>query len=287
MRQAEEIVLPAISATKKPGANDNASGAAAILEAGALSSLIRRGEIERPRRTIRFIWPPEINGTLAYFAQHPDVVRRMKAAVHCDMVGGNYSITKSVLHVTHAPASLPGAVNTVADIFAEYAISGSLKAASGAGFEDALVSPEGSKDSLVADITPYEMGSDHDVYEEGSFRIPTIYLRDWPDVFIHTNNDLPANIDATKMKRSTFIAASSGYFLARAGAREASRLADEVFARAMAAVPKDRVRAREVELRGADGRSPQYHRSFARPRRRSAVVDIDACSGQQEPRIEG
>jgi hypothetical protein len=251
---AEEIVFSCHLCHQKPGANDNASGAAAILEAGrALSALIRRGEIERPRRTIRFIWPPEINGTLAWFAQHPDVVRRMKAAVHCDMVGGNYSITKSVLHVTHTPASLPGAVNTVADIFAEYAIAGSLKGASGAGLEDALVSPEGSKDSLVADITPYEMGSDHDVYEEGSFHIPTIYLRDWPDVFIHTNNDLPANIDATKMKRSTFIAASSGYFLARAGAREATRLADEVFARAMAGVPKDRVRAREAELRGAEG----------------------------------
>ena len=78
------------------------------------------------------------------------------------------------------------------------------------------------------------MGSDHDMYQEGSFRIPTIYLRDWPDVFIHTNNDKPENIDATKMKRSAFIAGASGYFLAKAGAREASRLADEVFARSMA-----------------------------------------------------
>src|SRR4029077_5346623 len=137
--------------------------------------------------------------------------------------------TKSVLHVTHTPASLPGAVNTVADIFAEYAISGSLKAASGAGFEDALVSPEGSKDSLVADMTPYEMGSDHDVYQEGSFRVPTIYLRDWPDVFLQQNNDTPDNIAPTKLKPAAFIAAASGYFLATAGAREAARLADEVF----------------------------------------------------------
>ena len=270
----EEIVFSCHLCHQKPGANDNASGAAAILEAArALSALIRRGEIERPRRTIRFIWPPEINGTLAYFAQHPDVVRRMKAAVHCDMVGGNYSITKSVLHVTHTPASLPGAVNTVADIFAEYAISGSLKAASGAGFEDALVSPEGSRDSLVADITPYEMGSDHDVYEEGSFRIPTIYLRDWPDVFIHTNNDVPSNIDATKMKRSTFIAAASGYFLARAGAREGARLADEVFARAMADVPRDRERARQAEQRGAEG--PDEARNIIA---RSLDRDVEALS---------
>jgi aminopeptidase YwaD len=251
----EEVVYSCHLCHQKPGANDNASGAAAILEvARALTALIRRGEVERPRRTIRFVWPPEINGTLAYFAERPDVVRRMKAAVHCDMVGGNYAITKSVLHVTHTPASLPSAVNTVADVFAEYAIAGALKAASGAGSEDGLVSPEGTKDSLVADTTPYEMGSDHDVYQEGSFRVPTIYLRDWPDVFIHTNNDTPANIDPTKMKRSAFIAAASGYFLARAGSREAARLADEVFSRALARVPRERDRAHAMEVGGtADG----------------------------------
>ncbi|MFL6216270.1 MAG: DUF4910 domain-containing protein [Blastocatellia bacterium] len=247
----EEIIFSCHLCHQKPGANDNASGAAAILEAArALNTLIKRGEIERPRRTIRFIWPPEINGTLAYFAEHPEIVHRMKAAVHCDMVGGNYAITKSVLHVTHTPASLPSAVNAVGDVFAEYAIEGALKAASGAGFDDALVAAEGAKESFVADTTPFEMGSDHDVYQEGSFRIPTIYLRDWPDVFIHTNNDLPSNIDATKIKRSTFIAAASGYFLARAGGREAARLADEVFARALAGVAKVRARAAAIEASG-------------------------------------
>jgi aminopeptidase YwaD len=250
----QEIVYSCHLCHQKPGANDNASGAAAILEvARAFVALIKRQEIERPRRTIRFIWPPEINGTIAYFAQHPEIVRRMKAAIHCDMVGGNYSITKSVLHITHTPASLPSCVNTVADVFAEYVIAGSLKAASGAGFEDALISPGGPKDNLVADITPYQMGSDHDIYQEGSFRIPTIYLRDWPDVFIHTNNDSPANIDPTKLKRATFIAAASGYFLARAGVREAARLADEVFARAMARIPREHIRAAAMEEQGEEG----------------------------------
>src|SRR5215831_13786901 len=202
----EEVVFSCHLCHQKPGANDNASGAAAILEiARTLHDLIARGELPRPRRTIKFIWPPEINGTLAYFAQHPDEVKHMIAAIHLDMVGGDFRITKSVLHLTHTPASLPSCVNTVADVFAEYAIAGSLKAASGGGSQDSLISAEGTKDSLVADTTPYEMGSDHDVYQEGSFRIPSIYLRDWPDVFIHTNNDTPANIDPTKLKRSAFI----------------------------------------------------------------------------------
>ena len=269
----EEIVFSCHLCHQKPGANDNASGAAAILEvARALSALISRGEIDRPRRTIRFLWPPEINGTLAYFAQHSDVLRRLKAAVHCDMVGGNYSITKSVLHITHTPASLPSCVNTIADLIGEYAIAGSLKAASGGGMDDALVSPEGNKDSLVADVTPYEMGSDHDVYQEGSFRVPTIYLRDWPDVFIHTNNDLPSNIDATKIKRSAFIAGAAGYFMARAGAREATRLADEVFARAMAGVPKTYDRARAIEAGNSESSASEARSLIANSVERDAAA---------------
>src|SRR5215467_3292006 len=250
----EEIVFSCHLCHQKPGANDNASGAAAILEiARTLHDLIARGELPRPRRTIKFIWPPEINGTLAYFAQHPDEIKHMIAAVHLDMVGGDYRITKSVLHITHTPASLPSCVNTVADIFADYAIWGSLRAAMDGDFKAALISPEGSKDSLVADTTPYEMGSDHDVYQEGSFRVPTIYLRDWPDVFIHTNNDTPANIDPTKLKRSGFIAAACGYFLASAGGREAERLADEVFARAIAGIPEQYRRASALEATGPAG----------------------------------
>jgi hypothetical protein len=251
---ADEIVFSCHLCHQKPGANDNASGAAAILEiARTLRQLIASGEISRPRRTIKFIWPPEITGTLAYFAQHPDEVKHMIAAVHLDMVGGDYRITKSVLHITHTPASLPSCVNAVADIFADYAISGSLRAAMDGDFRAALISPEGSKDSLVADMTPYEMGSDHDVYQEGSFRIPTIYLRDWPDVFIHTNNDTPANIDPTKLKRSAFIAASCGYFLATAGGRDAVRLADEVSARAIARIPEQYRRASAIETSGPAG----------------------------------
>jgi aminopeptidase YwaD len=289
----EEIVYSCHLCHQKPGANDNASGAAAILEvARALTSLIRRGELAAPRRTIRFIWPPEISGTLAYFAQHPEIVKRMKAVVHLDMVGGNYAITKSTLHVTHTPASLPSCVDTVGDVFGEYAIAGSAKAASGGGLEDALISPEGTKDSLVADITPFEMGSDHDVYEESSFRIPAIYLRDWPDVFIHTNNDLPVNIDPTKMKRSTFIAAASGYFLARAGAREAARLADEVFARALARVPKERDRARAVEASGIPNAADEGRNIIARSLEHdaeslSSVMNFASGDKALETKVEG
>ena len=54
---------------------------------------------------------------------------------------------------------------------------------------------------------------------EGSWRVPVIYIADWPDRYIHTQRDLPGNLDPTKMRRAIFIAAASGYYLATLGQR--------------------------------------------------------------------
>ena len=90
----------------------------------------------------------------------------------------------------------------------------SAQFADGAQAAMPLVSGQGGKEALRADLVPFTMGSDHQVYAEGSFKIPSIYMNDWPDRFIHTNLDVAANIDATKLKRAAFIAAASGWFLA-------------------------------------------------------------------------
>src|SRR6266850_1985143 len=62
----EEIAFSCHLDHQRPGANDNASGCVTILEAArTLQKLISEGKLARPERTIRFIWPPEIEGTLA------------------------------------------------------------------------------------------------------------------------------------------------------------------------------------------------------------------------------
>ena len=230
--QAGEIVYSSHLCHQKPGANDDASGAATILEdARLLARLVHDGKLPRPRRTVRFLWAPEIAGTMCYLARHSDEIPKMRAAIHMDMVGGDTKVTKAIFHLTRTPASLPSYVNDVAAVFGEYVIEGARRAAMDGDFSDGNISPEGSKDMLLADFHPFTMGSDHDVYQEGSFRVPTIYLNDWPDVFIHTNGDVPANMDATKLQRVSVIGAASGYFLANAGDAEARLLAGEVFAR--------------------------------------------------------
>ena len=243
----EEIAFSCHLDHQRPGANDNASGCATILEvARTLQTLINEGKLTRPARTIRFIFPPEIEGTMALLNGKPmqfetrsidytggkttqlppseihasvsvfsgaELAKRIKAVVHMDMVGGGPE-TKAVFHVTRGPMSLPSFVHDVAWAFAEFVNEESYKFAATGKAEYPLVGPEGGREPLRAEYSAYTMGSDHDVYQDSSFGIPAIYLNDWPDRYIHTNFDSAANIDPTKLKRAAFIGAASGYFLA-------------------------------------------------------------------------
>jgi aminopeptidase YwaD len=110
--------------------------------------------------------------------------------------------------------SLPSFVHDVAWAFAGFVNEQSYKFAATGSAEYPFVAPEGGKEPLRAEFSPYAMGSDHDVYQDSSFKIPAISLNDWPDRYIHTNFDSAANIDPTKLKRAAFIGAASGYFLA-------------------------------------------------------------------------
>jgi len=236
----EEIAFSCHLDHQRPGANDNASGCVTILEvARTLQKLIEEGKLARPARTIRFIWPPEIEGTLALLNgvgkfslkvpdtgsselmrifPGPELAKRIKAVVHMDMVGGGPE-TKAVFHVTRGPMSLPSFVHDVAWAFAEFVNEESYKFAATGEAKYPFVAPEGGKEPLRAEYSAYTMGSDHDVYQDSSFGIPAIYLNDWPDRYIHTNFDTAANIDPTKLKRAAFIGAASGYFLARLTAK--------------------------------------------------------------------
>jgi aminopeptidase YwaD len=216
----EEIAFSCHLDHQRPGANDNASGCVTILEvARTLRKLIGEGKLARPARTIRFIWPPEIEGTLALLNGKPEFARRIKAVVHMDMVGGGPA-TKAVFHVTRGPRSLPSFVHDVTWTFAEFVNEESYKFAATGSADYPLVAPEGGAEPLQAQFSAYTMGSDHDVYQDSSFGIPAIYLNDWPDRYIHTNFDSAANIDTTKLKRAAFIGAASGYFLATLGRQE-------------------------------------------------------------------
>jgi len=277
----EEIAFSCHLDHQRPGANDNASGCVTILEvARTLQKLIAEGKLERPARTIRFYWPPEIEGTMALLTSPPHtykmdldtkrnyegsiplpqsgggsltqtgpaLAKRVKAEIHMDMVGGGPQ-TKAVFHVTRGPMSLPSFVHDVAWAFAEWLNEESYKFAATGKAEYPMVAPEGGKEPLRAEYSAYTMGSDHDVYQDSSFAIPAIYLNDWPDRYIHTNFDAAANIDPTKLKRAAFIGAASGYFLAEIANAEAWQELQPVRNEGLARNIYTRTRMRNLEER--------------------------------------
>jgi len=198
----------------RPGANDNASGCATILEvARTYARLIAQGKLARPRRTLHFFWPPEIEGSTILLNARPDLARQIIADIHMDMVGGGER-TKAVFHVTRSPTSLPTFTNDVAEAFAAFVNAESDAFAAGRDARYPLIAASGDKRALLAQFKEFDAGSDHVVFTDSSFHIPTIYMNDWPDRYIHTTGDLPENIDATKLERAGFIGAASGWFLA-------------------------------------------------------------------------
>jgi hypothetical protein len=87
---------------------------------------------------------------------------------------------------------------------------------------------------LIADVTPYASGSDHDDYDTSTIAVPSLYFRDWPDIYIHTDHDTLDQIDPTKLRRVALLGAASGYVFASMTAQQLSTLLPFLTARAEA-----------------------------------------------------
>lgn len=246
---AGEIVFSCHLDHQRPGANDNGSGCVTILEsARLLNALIAGGKLPRPARTMRFIWGPEVEGTMAFLSAHPDIRRSMRADVHMDMVGGDPFKNKSMLHVTETPWSLPSFVTDVGEVFADAIREGATVYAEDGSHEEAAVletrnGAPGTRNQFLFDRTPYAEGSDHDDYDSSTIAVPSLYLRDWPDIYIHTDHDTLEQIDPTKLRRVALLGAASGYTYAALDTMKAISLLPFFAARAQRRLADGFVRA--------------------------------------------
>lgn len=219
---AGDIVLTAHLCHQLAGANDNASGSAALLGAArALRAAMTAGALPAPRRTIRFLWLPEISGSQAWLVSHADLAPRLRAGIHLDMVGGRPEVTHAALHLSRTAGSLPHVANEIAAAWVGDVARASTEFAE-RGTGDGMVWAPGGRDALVTDLRPLELGSDHQVFE--AFGVPMVYFHDWPDVTIHTNKDVPDNLDATKLGRVAYMTAGIAWTLAALPDAEAARL---------------------------------------------------------------
>jgi aminopeptidase YwaD len=285
---AGEVVLSAHLCHQSAGANDNASGSAAILEvARALREAIRSGKVPPPRLTLRFLWVPEIAGSQAWLARHPEIAARIVGGIHMDMVGGLLATTRGTFHLSRTAESLPHILNDIGRAFFEEVVSASARHAENGGeVFSGFVTPGASREAFLGDIRALELGSDHEVFEAAGWGVPMLYFHDWPDVTIHTNKDQPENLDATKLGRVAYLGAAIAYTLAALPDGEAPRLlalarssAEEGLARArLRAALSDNPRDGALAIREAVAEANERLASLAKrwPTLATAVRELQA-----------
>jgi len=214
----QDIVFSAHLDHQPPGANDNASGSAALLEvARVIRSLVTKGTIAPLRRTIRFWWVTEIVGTYAYFFAHPEEARRILANINIDQAGGDRHGRSDFVAILQPPwmgTFLDDVIRVVAEDaterFAEVYHEPS----------PLFVAPTGTRTPFLLRFWPYAPLSDHVVFETAGIDIPSISLAAASLSYIHTSDDSIEHIDPTALKRSVFLGAACGLVLTQATARD-------------------------------------------------------------------
>lgn len=248
----EELVLTAhlFEGFAKQGANDDASGCVAILEAGrVIKKMIADGTIPPLKRSIRFLFVPEISGTRAYLQKYPEIARRFFANINEDMVGEALVKNLSAFRLEVTPYSLPTYLNDVVASFVEW-MGASQRISQDRGWKElAVLSPAGSRDPFYYSIDPYSGGSDHIVFIDGAVKVPAVMFICWPDMWYHTSGDLPDKSDSTQLKRVVTLTVASALFLANAGPEEARAILNEVSSRGLGRLGREKGRAVDMILK--------------------------------------
>lgn len=261
----QELVLTAhlFEGFAKQGANDDASGCVAILEAGrVLNKLMSEGKIPALKRSVRFLFVPEISGTRAYIQKYPEIARRFFANINEDMVGEALVKNLSAFRLETTPYSLPTYLNDVVASFVEW-MGASQRISQDMGWKYyEVLSPNGSRDPFYYTIDRFSGGSDHIVFIDGSVKVPAVMFICWPDMWYHTSGDLPDKSDSTQLKRVVTLTVASALFLANAGPEESKAILNEVSTRAMNRLGKERGRA-EAMVVEAEGKNLQTARKEA------------------------
>jgi hypothetical protein len=262
----EEVLLMAHLCHPAPCANDNASGAAAVMEvARALQSLIDSGRLPRPRRTIRLLWVPEMTGTYLYLAQHEDQVARTVAGLNLDMVGEDQAQCGSVSLVVHTSEAMPSFVGDLLE---------AIRDGLGAGAHSFAGRSEPPLHRQAG--APYSNGSDHYILGDPSVGIPAPLLIEWPDRCYHTTADTLDKVSPDTLARNMAVAGAYTYLLAQAGPREAAWLAGEMNTRFTARLARELQSAATAALGGQEPHGAPWGErvAFRAERQAAALADL-------------
>jgi hypothetical protein len=223
----QEVLITAHLDHPKWSANDNASGAASLIEmARTLNALIAEKKIPQPLRTIHFMWVSEYYGTLAYATTHKETRRCgdwddprgvpkwdanaklpcTVADINMDMVGEDTQKTNGRFYFTRTPDSVPSFLNALLEDVMQQTRDAHLFA--GAGTHN-YWQPEAIQLAL---------GSDHEVFL--GLGIPSTMFGHEPDWTHHTSEDTVDKTDASELLRVGVMATAASAYMASGEASE-------------------------------------------------------------------
>ncbi len=238
---------------QESGANDNASGVAALAEiARSLGEGLRAGTVV-PGRTITMLWGDEISSTRRYLQEDPERATGIVAGMSLDMVGEDTEKTGGTFLIEKMPD--PSAVWTRGDdhhtewggrplsadqltptFYNDFVLHRCLDQAEGTGW--------------IVRTNPYEGGSDHVPFLQAG--VPGILLWHFTDQFYHTDGDRLDMVSATTLKNVSVCAATSAMALTTADLTTVVFLADELERAATSRILREAALGRAALAAGED-----------------------------------
>jgi hypothetical protein len=252
VRPDERVVM--VAHIQEPGANDNASGCATLLEtARAIRAAIASKAIPPPARTLTFIWGDEITASREWLKADPSRAAGTRYMVSLDMTGEDTAKTGGTFLIEKEPD--PAAVwERPSDPHTEWG-GGSYRADAlrGSLLNDlhlAVCLRRARDTGWVVRTNPYEGGSDHSVFLAA--RVPALLVWHFPDRYYHTNLDRPDKTSAAEMANVGISVGTTAVVLASAGQDEALAVTDLVAAAAAQRFELERRQSAQILGRACD-----------------------------------
>ena len=201
-RRPDEAVV-AVSHLQMPGACDNASGVAGLLEGAiSLSGMLRAGELPWPSRTLVFLWGDEFRQSEAWLEA---TQRAPVAAISAILTGDSPAATGGPLLLERQPD--PGALVTLppdehtawgaGEVERDTILPAGLNVIARCALADVRAAVGGE---WATAEHPWEGGTDHDVFL--GHGVPAILFWHFSGLIYHTSLDRPAYVDPEELRRT-------------------------------------------------------------------------------------
>ncbi|PYV95875.1 MAG: hypothetical protein DMG89_19940 [Acidobacteria bacterium] len=200
----EEVLT--LGHSSEQGAEDNATGVAAMLESLAtINRLINAGKLPRPKRSIRLFIMGELYGSMHYIDTHPDRMRQTVAALCMDTPAASYDLagTEYTFYMN------PHVAKSYTDAFILRVAQEYFPQVHRPWHEHAFMS---GTDTYLSEPT---------------VNVPTVWGYSGSGVETHHNSeDTPDRVDPRSLRDIATVNAAYLYYLANAGEPEAMWLAE-------------------------------------------------------------